>query len=1522
MYRKPGFWRKFIYLFVVITQLGQSVVSALAPSAVPNNASAPPTRSTQSAMISKSSPTDPHRPAWVRPAIESLTSFRPLVPPETIAQIPPLPITAENAATLLGLSPFGNNNTGQSYKDSNNPEDHPGKHFAGPVNLVNGNYFLTVGDHFFAASGLSVQLARTYNSQDAFPPGSLGNRWTHSYNATAQDTIPNAQVTIRNGDGSLHIYTSADGGLTWDPPAGIFRTLIHPAQGTPFQLIHKSGVIEIFAPSGQLQSITDRNGNSVQMGYDGMNRLVTVSSDDSRSLTINYYLTNPNLIESIVDPIGRTTFYNYDPSGNLSLVDYPDGTAATYTYDGLNRLVSFNDPRQPEGARQVTGIQYDGLNRVNRVDFNPTTFFTLTYDIPAGPLTQTDWQDALGQTHSIQYDGNFNIITSFSFFAGCACIQGEGYNYNASLLLQNKQDSLGNQIVYVYDTIGNLIRVTSPSGAQTDFGYDPIFSNVISTTNPAGDTIQYLYDGSGNLTQEIHPLGRTATYTYDADGNLLTQSDALGNTTTYTYDPAGNLITVTDPENNTTTFTYDTIGRVTEKVDPRGGSTSYQYDAADRLLQVTDPLSGTISYAYDPRGNLISLTDANGQTIQHQYDELDRLTVVTSSVGLATTYEYDVLLRLALRTDTTGATTSYTYDEANRMTQRVYSDGRIDTFAYDLTGNLIGYTDGSIFTGIQYDDENRPLTYTLDSADFSSPTQIIYAYDPLGNRTQATIDDGSNTFVTTYVYDSLSRLIRTLDTNGRMWDSTYDEADRRTSLTYPDNSHVEYEYDGRNNLTAVRHFDPGNVLERVYTYTHDSLSNLLSENDNGLINSYSYDALNRVSQVTTPNETATYTYDAVGNRLTISGTPYGNNTFTYGKDNNLLSSNDTTYTYDSMGRRISDSGPAGDHFYQYDGEMRLAHWQLGSFDVSLTYDPMGNLVRKQDSSGNGTFLLYGDRGIEAELESNGNVKGAYTIDTEIIAMSLVGVSPITVDFRYDGSGRVRQVTDADTGQSVVEYSTDPTENHPAFYNPIRIIGTYYFPEMGLYLAGDGLFWDPVSGLFLLRFWPWAFWPFGPFSPWRPIFRYWPWPWPWATPWGWPWPRPWPFLWPWPGVWVRPFLIWPMWPWPFFPWLPWWWWSHWWGWPIWSHWWWWHHWWWWDHWWYFGWWWWGWWGWGWWLWGWWWWPWWWWWPCWWIWGWWIWWWWWPWWWWWHWHWWWPWWRWWWWWFWWWPPVWGRPPDYGDAPDPTYPSLLASNGARHLNTFYEWLGPDVDREFNAEITDLDMFDDGVTVDLNNGLITFTVSTRSAFYWYSAAAPIHVHGWIDWNADGDWSDPGEFVLNWSGYPGDGTWPAGATSFTTSVPVAAPGGLPLQMWSRFRLDYAQNVETVTGSAVRGEVEDYVLYSAPNPPPWGGALNVNLTAPLVLTYPTNMVISTVNIDFTPTVSNTVVWSNPLGGGGSSVATILHEPFDPLTTYTVTVSAGQTVNGHWMPANTYTFTTAAAAPENPMIYLPFIVKGN
>ena len=45
----------------------------------------------------------------------------------------------------------------------------------------------------------------------------------------------------------------------------------------------------------------------------------------------------------------------------------------------------------------------------------------------------------------------------------------------------------------------------------------------------------------------------TTSYTYNSFGEVLTMTDPSGNTTTNTYDPNGNLLTVTPPQPNSNT---------------------------------------------------------------------------------------------------------------------------------------------------------------------------------------------------------------------------------------------------------------------------------------------------------------------------------------------------------------------------------------------------------------------------------------------------------------------------------------------------------------------------------------------------------------------------------------------------------------------------------------------------------------------------------------------------------------------------------------------------------------------------------------------------------------------------------------------------------------------------------------------------------------------------------------------------------------------------------------------------------
>jgi large repetitive protein len=160
------------------------------------------------------------------------------------------------------------------------------------------------------------------------------------------------------------------------------------------------------------------------------------------------------------------------------------------------------------------------------------------------------------------------------------------------------------------------------------------------------------------------------------------------------------------------------------------------------------------------------------------------------------------------------------------------------------------------------------------------------------------------------------------------------------------------------------------------------------------------------------------------------------------------------------------------------------------------------------------------------------------------------------------------------------------------------------------------------------------------------------------------------------------------------------------------------------------------------------------------------------------------------------------DFGDAADPTYPTLLASNGARHavLPTANPTLGAAVDTEPNGQpnagLTGDDISgtpddEDGVTFPADlipgaNGTMTITTGAAGGL----------VSCWIDFNRDGDWTDAGEQVLT------DVALGAGTTtSRTFPVTVGSPQGTSP---ARCRIS-SQAGLGITGLAPDGEIEDHL---------------------------------------------------------------------------------------------------------------------
>jgi uncharacterized repeat protein (TIGR01451 family) len=153
------------------------------------------------------------------------------------------------------------------------------------------------------------------------------------------------------------------------------------------------------------------------------------------------------------------------------------------------------------------------------------------------------------------------------------------------------------------------------------------------------------------------------------------------------------------------------------------------------------------------------------------------------------------------------------------------------------------------------------------------------------------------------------------------------------------------------------------------------------------------------------------------------------------------------------------------------------------------------------------------------------------------------------------------------------------------------------------------------------------------------------------------------------------------------------------------------------------------------------------------------------------------------------------DFGDAPDPSYPTLLASNGARHyvLPSNNPTLGPTVttepDGQPNATATG-DAGDDGVTFPVP--LIPGTTGSITL-----AAGPTGgiATCWMDFSHNGSWGDAGEHIVPDFALSG-GT----SHTFTFPIPVLAVSGPTM---TRCRISSLGGLAP-TGLAPDGEVEDW----------------------------------------------------------------------------------------------------------------------
>ncbi|HKQ06410.1 MAG TPA: RHS repeat-associated core domain-containing protein [Blastocatellia bacterium] len=757
------------------------------------------------------------------------------------------------------------------------------------------------------------------------------------------------------------------------------RHIYYPATGNGYMLS--------YSPYGVVTSVSGRR-QMTSYALDGV---------ESNNVSFNYPTSGPltdvpaftQRTESAVNAL--TSIYNYsrwEGSGyTVFIVQQPDGTYYTVSRYGPSTpsyggLLYYIQPQRSDGfPMHTTTFSY-----ANDPGGSPQVQYVFDYDETSQPALVGFDYDASGnilnkRDYGYQTNGQWlvrrrthNVYTAIS---GAVGLLTETDVYDAQLDANDANDVLIAKTTYTYDNyaaMGGMDDHRDPNTGQLP-------------PPPPGHYSWYdtTYMTRGNVT------GRTVWY--DISNNLsytwLRKIDIFGNMTQEQLSCC-NQETVSTTQNNfwalpesitkgpsggpqlTTSTQYDfNTSRVTGTTNPAGLITTPSYDAAGRAVTAaisdsnnhTLP-SPTVSYGdgsltitdsmtYDDNGTQKTLTstktlDGWGRIIQTInpaqsqvntiYDNMGRVASVSNpftaggSPAFWTTNVYDALSRVV----EVDLPDDHPSGQRSRI-QTAYSANTV-TVTDQVSRKMLRVTDGlGRLVAVNEQDSAGNLTQATN-----------YTYDYLGNLTQ--VNQGNQ--LRAFKYDAMGRLLyeripeqsATInDGSGSYWTCKY---------TYNDFA-VASRQDARGVVTTYSY----DALHRL-TYTSYDTSNApgVAATDWVMISYNNDGTLNQVNQAN--NYTETYSYDFFKRVSSVTK-------FIAGSVYDLRKTYSFSYTYNGASQPLTLTYPSGTQVsYSYDNYGRL---NARSGVSSISYNVAGQVT--SDTLGNGVTEQFGYDAARLQLTS-------------------------------------------------------------------------------------------------------------------------------------------------------------------------------------------------------------------------------------------------------------------------------------------------------------------------------------------------------------------------------------------------------------------------------------------------------------------------------------------------------------------------------------------------------------------------
>jgi RHS repeat-associated protein len=881
----------------------------------------------------------------------------------------------------------------------------------------------------------------TLNNHSTAGIGALANR----FNARLVKVFTNSVNTyyLTNTDGSLRVFEEKSFPLSagidrlrpylvkWHDNRGNFHAFDYGTNvaqadyGQVRRIVNNGGNVLLFQydVAGRVVDAYCLDGRRVRYDYDEQGDLASVTRPDTSQIRYEYQLAtlvtnsatniySTHLLTKELKPDGRVLFNEYDPnrrvtnqwntsgpdlrlvrsatfrytnnfnltnltatlSGTTTVLDYTNN-ATTYSYS--NSLV--RRIRDPLGA-EVVQAWYEAAET----------------NAPAYPRSLKSVTDKRGLVTDYQYDGRGNVTNQTLR----GDLLGDGNtnttatsvsSYNAQNLIEKNVDASGTTNLFFYTNTWLLARQEiwplNASGAQAITNLSSYYS-VTNTTNGTASfglrqreiraaysseaaTNEWAYDARGFVTQATRYTGTTdpavtLAQSYNYRGELVEQTDAAGRTLRLGFDPAGRPQRREVFESGASLPAsweysyYNENGEPTWSDGPRFDPEDYvwrDYDGSGRKTQEIRWRSKANSTG---TGVEAESGDNLYVTTFLQYDPFDNLTQVIDPLRRSTLKRYDPLGRL-LREE------FYEYTGALLAT---------NGFAYSVAGDVT-----NIFNALG----------GLTEKQYAATGKPKYQKNP----------DGSTN---AWRYYADGRVEKEIQRNGAYWQSTYDDANRKTTRIFYTSAGAALatnvtELDRRGN--AIKTVD---AIGSVYTNLFDGLDRLKVAAGPRLTNAPPA-PLPGAPQII--QEITTHFYDASGQTHTVS---------------NMAGERTVTAT-DALGRTASVD------IYASNGvtPIRITDYVYATNHHSMTVwqgsgtNAIGTTTFTDNDGRTVLTVQYPAGNARHYLQRDFDFAGNPTYEKEVTDTNGVATEWRVASFNYDGLNRLRFKVDRDFANTTFDY---------------------------------------------------------------------------------------------------------------------------------------------------------------------------------------------------------------------------------------------------------------------------------------------------------------------------------------------------------------------------------------------------------------------------------------------------------------------------------------------------------------------